>query len=226
MPAPFVATELACGPVSCRRNPSRPRCGIPGRRASPSRVSPRSPEMAPRHGTSTPGPSAECALGRTLRQLTVDPLERPRPPGLQLLLKAKSVSTKGSTRSSSTRATSVLRHSRLWATLEDVPRADCEDIAIAKMWLLNAAGVDFSSMRLVVLKDTLRNLDHAVYTWSRTGTRYVLDNAAWKVGRADWMRLSADLCASARTRAGSMGCACPRFRRSRLPQSDNSQLPQ
>ena len=78
-----------------------------------------------------------------------------------------------------------------WATLEESMlrgRGDCEDIAIAKMWLLNAAGADLSSMRLVVLKDTLRDLDHAVLSVVENGHQYVLDNAAWKVGRADWMR--------------------------------------
>ncbi len=78
-----------------------------------------------------------------------------------------------------------------WATLQESMargRGDCEDIAIAKMWLLNAAGVDLSSMRLVVLKDTLRNVDHAVLSVVDDGHQYVLDNTAWKVGRADWMR--------------------------------------
>lgn len=78
-----------------------------------------------------------------------------------------------------------------WATLEESVargRGDCEDIAIAKMWLLNATGVDLSSMRLVVLKDTLRNLDHAVLSVVENGHQYVLDNMTGKVGRADWMR--------------------------------------
>jgi len=78
-----------------------------------------------------------------------------------------------------------------WATLQESMargRGDCEDIAIAKMWLLNAAGVDLANMRLVVLKDTLRNLDHAVLSVVEDGHQYVLDNTAWKVGRADWMR--------------------------------------
>ena len=78
-----------------------------------------------------------------------------------------------------------------WATLQESMargRGDCEDIAIAKMWLLNAAGVELSNMRLVILKDTLRNLDHAVLSVVEDGHQYVLDNTAWKVGRADWMR--------------------------------------
>ena len=78
-----------------------------------------------------------------------------------------------------------------WATLEESMargRGDCEDIAIAKMWLLNAAGIALSNMRLVVLKDTLRNLDHAVLSVVENGHQYVLDNTATKVGHADWMR--------------------------------------
>lgn len=78
-----------------------------------------------------------------------------------------------------------------WATLQESMtrgRGDCEDIAIAKMWLLNAAGIDLSNMRLVVLKDTLRNLDHAVLSVVENGHQYVLDNTAFKIGRADWMR--------------------------------------
>jgi predicted transglutaminase-like cysteine proteinase len=78
-----------------------------------------------------------------------------------------------------------------WATLQESlarGRGDCEDIAIAKMWLLNAAGVNLSSMRLVVLKDTLRNVDHAVLSVVEDGHQYVLDNTARNVGRADWMR--------------------------------------
>jgi predicted transglutaminase-like cysteine proteinase len=78
-----------------------------------------------------------------------------------------------------------------WATLQEsmaLGRGDCEDIAIAKMWLLHAAGMDLSSMRLVVLKDTLRNVDHAVLSVVENGHQYVLDNTAWKVGHADWMR--------------------------------------
>jgi len=78
-----------------------------------------------------------------------------------------------------------------WATLEESMergRGDCEDIAIAKMWLLNAAGIELANMRLVVLKDTLRNLDHAVLSVVENGHQYVLDNTATKVGHADWMR--------------------------------------
>ena len=78
-----------------------------------------------------------------------------------------------------------------WATLQESlarGKGDCEDIAIAKMWLLNAAGVNLADMRLVVLHDTLRGIDHAVLSVVEDGHQFVLDNTAWKVGRADWMR--------------------------------------
>ena len=78
-----------------------------------------------------------------------------------------------------------------WATLDESMergRGDCEDIAIAKMWLLNAAGIDLANMRLVVVKDTLRNLDHAVLSVVENGHQYVLDNTTMKVGLAHWMR--------------------------------------
>ena len=39
---------------------------------------------------------------------------------------------------------------------------DCEDFAIAKYFALRDLGFPASQMRIVVLKDTLRNLDHAV----------------------------------------------------------------
>ena len=39
-----------------------------------------------------------------------------------------------------------------------------------------------------MLKDTLRNLDHAVLSVVENGHQYVLDNTATKVGHADWMR--------------------------------------
>lgn len=49
---------------------------------------------------------------------------------------------------------------------------DCEDYAIAKYFALRDLGVPASKMRMVVLKDTLRNVEHAV-------TVVYLDNEAW-----------------------------------------------
>ena len=116
-----------------------------------------------------------------------------------------------------------------WATLEESMlrgRGDCEDIAIAKMWLLNAAGVDLSSMRLVVLKDTLRNLDHAVLSVVENGHQYVLDNAAWKVGRADWMRGYRPIYALSADQSWIYGMRVPSASPLQVAQSDDSQLPQ
>ena len=116
-----------------------------------------------------------------------------------------------------------------WATLEESMsrgRGDCEDIAIAKMWLLNAAGVDLSSMRLVVLKDELRNLDHAVLSVVENGHQYVLDNAAWKVGRADWMRGYRPIYALSSNQSWIYGMRVPSTTPLQVAQSDSSQLPQ
>ncbi len=116
-----------------------------------------------------------------------------------------------------------------WATLEESMfrgRGDCEDIAIAKMWLLNAAGVDLSSMRLVVLKDTLRNLDHAVLSVVEDGHQYVLDNAAWKVGRADWMRGYRPIYALSSEQSWIYGMRVPSVSPLQVAQSDAAQLAQ
>jgi predicted transglutaminase-like cysteine proteinase len=116
-----------------------------------------------------------------------------------------------------------------WATLQESMsrgRGDCEDIAIAKMWLLNAAGVDLSSMRLVVLKDTLRNLDHAVLSVVENGHQYVLDNAAWKVGRADWMRGYRPIYALSSDQSWIYGMRVPSAPPLLVAQTDAPQLPQ
>lgn len=56
-------------------------------------------------------------------------------------------------------------------------RGDCEDIALAKMQLLIAAGVPAEDMFLTVARDLARNADHAVLI-VRNGERYaMLDNA-------------------------------------------------
>ena len=116
-----------------------------------------------------------------------------------------------------------------WATLAESMargRGDCEDIAIAKMWLLNAAGIDLSSMRLVVLKDTLRNLDHAVLSVFENGHQYVLDNTAWKVGRADWMRGYRPIYALSLDQSWIYGVRVPTAPPLQVAQSASSPLPQ
>ena len=53
---------------------------------------------------------------------------------------------------------------------------DCEDYAIAKYFTLKELGVDPHSMRIVVLRDTIRNLAHAVLAVYVNGDAYILDN--------------------------------------------------
>ncbi len=52
----------------------------------------------------------------------------------------------------------------------------CEDYAIAKYMALAASGVPENSLRLVVVRDTYRSLDHAVAVVMVDGEPLVLDN--------------------------------------------------
>lgn len=53
---------------------------------------------------------------------------------------------------------------------------DCEDYAIAKYFTLKELGFPPDDMRIVVLRDTIRNLAHAVLVVYLNGEAYVLDN--------------------------------------------------
>ena len=53
---------------------------------------------------------------------------------------------------------------------------DCEDYAIAKYFTLKELGFPPEDMRIVVLRDTIRNLAHAVLVVYLDGEAYVLDN--------------------------------------------------
>ena len=53
---------------------------------------------------------------------------------------------------------------------------DCEDFAIAKYYSLRAIGVPAERMSIVVLKDTRRQIAHAVLTVRWAGPELVLDN--------------------------------------------------
>ena len=58
-----------------------------------------------------------------------------------------------------------------------IPRSgDCEDYAIAKYFTLKEIGFDPEKMRIVVLRDTVRNLAHAVLAVYLDGDVYILDN--------------------------------------------------
>ncbi|OYU91139.1 MAG: hypothetical protein CFE29_10145 [Bradyrhizobiaceae bacterium PARB1] len=53
---------------------------------------------------------------------------------------------------------------------------DCEDYAIAKFVALRAAGFDVGDLRLVIMRDTLRQEDHAVASVRLDGRWWLLDN--------------------------------------------------
>ncbi|MCP8940955.1 transglutaminase-like cysteine peptidase [Alsobacter sp. SYSU M60028] len=66
-----------------------------------------------------------------------------------------------------------------WATPEETALAgagDCEDYAIAKMGMLKALGVPPTDMRLLVVKDLVRGIGHALLAVSLSGGVYILDN--------------------------------------------------
>ena len=68
------------------------------------------------------------------------------------------------------------RHGLLGDAVEFFKVGDCEDFAIAKYFALRDLGFPASQMRIVVLKDTLRNLDHAVTAVYLDGDAWILDN--------------------------------------------------
>lgn len=55
---------------------------------------------------------------------------------------------------------------------------DCEDYSIAKYYTLKALGWSDTDLRLVVLRDTVRNIAHAVLAVNYNGENYILDNLA------------------------------------------------
>jgi predicted transglutaminase-like cysteine proteinase len=55
---------------------------------------------------------------------------------------------------------------------------DCEDYSIAKYYTLKALGWPESSLRLVVLRDTVRGIAHAVLNVKLGEIDYILDNLA------------------------------------------------
>jgi predicted transglutaminase-like cysteine proteinase len=66
-----------------------------------------------------------------------------------------------------------------WASIEDtvrISRGDCEDYAIAKIWVLVALGVPLERLQLVVLRNVLRNVYHAVLAVHTDDAIYILDN--------------------------------------------------
>lgn len=72
----------------------------------------------------------------------------------------------------------VYGKSDYWAIPEQFRKnsGDCEDYSIAKYFTLRELGVPLDSMRIVVLKETIRNIAHAVLVVYLDGDAYVLDN--------------------------------------------------
>lgn len=71
-----------------------------------------------------------------------------------------------------------------WATpVETAARGagDCEDFAIAKLWLLRSIGYTPDQLQLVILRDTRTSVFHAVLAVHVNGERYILDNLSNRV---------------------------------------------
>ena len=70
--------------------------------------------------------------------------------------------------------------SDFWATPGEFVNlsGDCEDYSIAKYYTFKALGWNEADLRLVVLRDTVRNIPHAVLAVNYNGENYILDNLA------------------------------------------------
>ena len=67
-----------------------------------------------------------------------------------------------------------------WATPGEFLKlsGDCEDYSITKYYALRKLGFSVDDMRIVLLKDTIRNISHAVLAVKIEGESYVLDNVS------------------------------------------------
>lgn len=71
-----------------------------------------------------------------------------------------------------------------WANPSEMARkgaGDCEDFAIAKLWMLRALGLPADKLQIVVLSDVKRQVFHAVLVVHANGQSYVLDNLSENV---------------------------------------------
>jgi predicted transglutaminase-like cysteine proteinase len=78
-----------------------------------------------------------------------------------------------------------------WASLEETiaaGRGDCEDFAIAKMQLLEAAGASSRDLYLLLVRDVVRDVDHAVLLVRIGDDLLVLDSEAPHVRSAKQVR--------------------------------------
>lgn len=67
-----------------------------------------------------------------------------------------------------------------WATPGEFLKlsGDCEDYSITKYYALRKLGFAIDDMRIVLLKDNIRNIAHAILAVSLEGESYVLDNVS------------------------------------------------
>ena len=65
-----------------------------------------------------------------------------------------------------------------WATPREFLKksGDCEDYSIAKFYALKELGFSGDAMRVVALKDRIRNIGHAVLAVYTDGDIFILDN--------------------------------------------------
>lgn len=72
----------------------------------------------------------------------------------------------------------VYGKSDYWATPQEFLQSsgDCEDYSICKYYALKQLGIDDINLRIVVLTDTIRNVNHAVLAVSLEEDTYILDN--------------------------------------------------
>lgn len=82
----------------------------------------------------------------------------------------------------------IYGQSDYWASIEEAftrQRGDCEDFAIAKMQLLEAAGISRSDLYLAVLKDEMRGVDHAVLAVRDGDALWILDSIGDQLRRSE-----------------------------------------
>lgn len=67
-----------------------------------------------------------------------------------------------------------------WATPGEFLKlsGDCEDYSITKYYALRKLGFAIEDMRIVLLKDNIRNISHAILAVNLDGESYVLDNVS------------------------------------------------
>lgn len=72
----------------------------------------------------------------------------------------------------------VYGQSDYWASPREFLKlsGDCEDYSIAKYFALKQLGFDTQNMRIVVIKDRIRNIGHAVLAVYMNDTAFILDN--------------------------------------------------